>query len=197
MAVDANDVVRCTVIGEIDGKEINNVYHCQLEGEGDLADSTFKAAVLTRLGDMYEEMNAETTLDLEYDRVEFFNVTQDKPMSFLATTSSWDGLVNTTRLPPAVAAVVNFGTNVARSQGRKFLAGMVGAGIDEDGVPDSALLAALAQFAVEALATWAVGQFTLQLGNYNYDIDRFAAWQAAFIPPELKTQRRRYTSRGS
>jgi hypothetical protein len=173
-----------------------NTYHVLLEGPDVLSDGVFITNVDLKLTDMYELIDTLVSTAHEYTEITYFNVTQDRPMASGAIAGSADGTDATDLLPPQVSFMINWGTTVARSQGRKFLAGFTVAGQDSLGAPITGLMTVGAQFVAEALDTWEVGAFNLQFGNYRPLDGRFAEWVSGLANAEFKTQRRRYVSAG-
>lgn len=197
MTVNNGDIIRVVVNGTVDGKNIQNTYHVQLEGPGSLADSAVKAAIQTKISDMYADVAADTSADLVYGLIELYNLTQDIPMASGVMETRGQPTNIDGRLPPATSGLVVFDTLAPRSQGRKYLAGFVENASAADGSPDNDVLTAMAAYAAEAIASWIVGSFTLQFGNWNPTLLRFAEWVGAAVVGEWRTQRRRYVSRGT
>ncbi len=197
MTINENDIMRVTAKQSQHGKDVQNVYHAKLVGTGDLTDLEVRQAINTKISVAHAELIAEQSVDLLYASIETWNVTQDRPVG----ESPWVGISAGTglsgELPPAVAGMVLFNTLVARSQGRKYIGGLVENANEDDGTPDSDAILALLAYAGVMLSFSELGTGEMQFGNYRALPLRFATWDSAEASMDWKTQRRRYIGAGS
>jgi hypothetical protein len=134
---------------------------------------------------------------MDYETIEFYNLTQDTPMGDEAWPVLTAGGSASDPMPFQTSPLVKFLTSIARSQGRKYLPPITEAFYEGSGFISSAALTAIAAYAAELLTDRVVSGSTLKMGNYNIPLDRFAAWAGAVIDDILKTQRRRVQGVGS
>jgi len=197
MSVNNDDVLRVTAKMHMGVVDIQNVFHIQAQGTGTLGDAAAVSAIALRLDDAYANMVAQLSDNLQFDTIEVFNVTQDAPMDEVTWPTLVDGDVVSDQLPTQVAGLVRFTTNVARSQGRKFIGGVIEGDNDANGLPDTDVLTALAAFAADVLTPWLIGSGNFAFGNYNVDLTRFAEWVSPIINTIWSTLRRRRFGVGS
>jgi len=197
MTVHSGDVLRCTAKMTFNGRDVQNTYHILADDTGDIADGAVVAFIEARMEDAYTELLAKLSDNLLFDSIVIKNMTQDTPLS----DSGWPVLTNgngvTGDAPPAVAGLVKFPTATARSQGRKFLGGLITSAIDTAGDPSNDFLVDMASFITELLGNWIVGTGELVFGNYNPVTERFVEWISGLVVSTFKTQRRRYSGSGS
>lgn len=197
MTVNSGDILRVTAKMKMSGKDVQNTFHIEAQDTNDLDDATVVAAVEARLEAAYDNLLTELSDNLAFDSIVIKNVTQDVPISDSGWPTLTTGNTATGDAPPAVAGMVKFPTGVARSQGRKFIGGLVNAVITTAGDPSSALQVSLANYVVDLLDTWLIGDGEFAFGNYDDVLLRFAEWASGLVVDTFKTQRRRYTGSGT
>jgi hypothetical protein len=171
---------------------VENVYHLKYLGAGSLTDEQVHAQAAAWIDGCYANLVALQTTAHDYDVIQTFNVTQGQPMDL----STWPTLTSgtatgTQALPLQCAALVRFPTKTAKSQGRKFVAGMTEEEHAGGGVWSSALQTALAAFAADVLAGFDIVLQDFIPGNYNSALVSFRPWIEAIVNEVVATQRRR------
>lgn len=198
MPVLAGDVVRLTVMCEMGGEDVQNVFYVKNYGSTGVDNSTFLADAVTWLDDCYDNIDALQGNNLEYSTIQAYNMTSGVPIG----EDTWDTMTvggNSTDQEYAkqIAALVRFTTNVARSQGRKFLGGFTELDFDNGGVLSSGLVTALGLFAADVIAGFTSDGQDFEAGNYNDTLTRFAPWLTAIVNTYAAVQRRRASGVGS
>lgn len=192
------DVLRLTAKQSYIVGDVQNVYHFKHDGDSSLDSAPVVAGLRTFIDDAYAELNAVTADGLFYDTINIFNLTQDEPLGEYSWPTLTQGAESATdAYTTQAAALVKFLTEVARSQGRKYIAGLVEGQVSTGGVISTALQTALGNFATELFTFPIVGGQEFILGNYNAALARFAEWSSAVIADRLATQRRRRAGTGS
>ncbi len=198
MPVDDTDVVRVTAEMSLDGVEdVRNVFHVRKVSGGTIATTVFMADVATQLEVMYTFLIPQQRTVYSYDQITgqiVFGGTElmpDTPWPVLTVGGSGvDGL------PYQNAALILGQTTVAKTQGRKYLAGFV-----ETSQFDSNLLAVLltplANWAVGYIAPWTIGANTYEFGTFNPITLAFTQFVSAVVQGVFRTQRRRTRGFGS
>jgi len=186
------DIVRVTAKFLFHGTEdYSNVYHAQCALTGAASDASVHAAIAAKLDSQYDYVVPFQSLAFDYTTIETWNVTQDRPMVEAAWPSLTAGEATGDALPAQCAALTLFGTNTARSQGRKFLAGFMESMSDSGGEILGTLLTALAQYASGLIVPMTITEGEMQFGNWSVDLARFADWASSKIGTVWRTQRRR------
>jgi hypothetical protein len=189
--VNNNDIMRVTAKTTIPPDDFQNVYHARYLGASGQSDAVAWLAIANVLEAAYTELLPGVTNQLDFDTIEVWNVTQDRPM----IEASWPTLTSGSSvgepLPFQCAACVLFPTATARSQGRKFFPGFTESETGGDSLWDAAALVDLVAAAAELLGTFTMGAGNFSFGNYNEDLVRFAQWISAIVQAVIKTQRRR------
>ncbi len=200
MPVEPNDVLRITAHQSYgDGGDALNVYHVRNDGVGDISDSVAISGIAQWIDDAHEELQLVTTDRLNYDFIDIYNVTQ----AFSLGDTPWPTLVTggdagaTEAYARQVAALVKFLTNTARSQGRKYIAGLNEAEVTNGGGLLANLQTKLLNYVNELLLPPLLEGQQLIVGNWNPDLLRFVEWTAGIVSDIAATQRRRRTGVGS
>lgn len=197
MTVNSGDILRVTAKMYMGVVDVQNVYHIQAQSTGEVSDEDAVDEIKARLNAAYAELVPQQTDTLQYDTIEIFNVTQDKPIDEVTWPTLTDGDVVGDMLPSQMSGLVRFTTQTARSQGRKFIGGVIEGDNDSDGLPDTDILTALADYAADLLAAWLVGSGSFAFGNYNVDLDRFAEWVSPIVNTIWSALGRRRFGQGS
>src|SRR3989304_4991246 len=122
MTVELNDIIRVTArMLHAGTSAVQNQYHFRYGGAGSAEDSAIQTAIAERIDEAYTPLVPFQQDNFQYDDIQIWNVTQDRPM----ITQDWPiltlGTGNGAMLPLQIACLVLFRTNTARSQGRKYL----------------------------------------------------------------------------
>jgi hypothetical protein len=180
------------------GDAVQNVYHYKHTGSASITDAEFMTGIQSEMNTNYGAINSYISSALSYDTIEAFNVTQDAPIDEQAWSTLTLGAENTSQAyATQVAALVKFATAVARSQGRKYLAGLAETGIDGKGFLVTAVQTVLATFASGLVAGMTAGGESFVPGNWNPTLSRFAEWTAGIVADYVGTQRRRRVGSGA
>lgn len=197
MTVSANDVVRITAKLNYDGNSLQNVYHVTSYSGAGVSDDDFMDAADDWVDDAYDNIISVLHDGVDFDSIEFFNVTTNSPMGSRAWPTQTSGSDATYQaLPLPDAGVMLFETPVARSLGRKFISGVTEIHQDDGGTMSVALKTALLAMAADLLTTFVVGTQTFEAGNWNEALSRFVGWVGAHLSTFYGTQRRRRKGRG-
>lgn len=192
-----NDILRVVAKMSIDGNDVQNVYHLRADVTSDPGDATVLSEIADYLDDAYAQVNGTFDGDLTYDSIAVWNVSTD---TFIGETT-WpvrtSGGSATDMLPIQTSPIVLFGTNVNRSQGRKFLPPMTEGNCEADGTPTAATHTVLGNYAAAILAGVTGTGWDGIPGNWNEAKARFVDWVYATIKDFFATQRRRYRASGS
>lgn len=196
--VQPNDVMKVTAQFTWDDTDIfQNVYHIQLTSLIAEDDADVVTQIAVWLDTAYTEFNWAVSTKLDYDQIEVYNVTQDRPMM----TVPWPVLVQGAEvadpLPTQCAALVSFPTGVKRRVGKKYLAGMGEPYSIDGGKLAQALKDSLADFAVYMITTWAGGGMSLEAGVWNGLLMTFTQYASGLIDDLFRTQRRRVQGVGA
>jgi hypothetical protein len=192
------DIVRVTakfVYQDLD--EFMCVFHMKLTLTGGASDGDVHDAIAVQLDDGWANLVTSMNQGVDFTTIETWNVTQDRPM----WADEWPTLTSATgaadMLPTQCAALSLFDTQVARSQGRKFLPGFT-EGINEAGGDlTSTVIAAITSWAAEIMLGISITEGTGEFGNWNKTLSRFADWVYHHVSPILRTQRRRVRGVGT
>lgn len=190
MAIANGDVLRIVCKMSYGTDMQQNVYHALYTGSTELDDTVFDE-ILDWMDDLYTIINGYVAASVNYDTIEVFCVTQDRPISEDAWPALTVGASTYQPLPPQVAALALFPTATARSQGRKFLPSFAENCTVGDGIIDAVPLGQIATYVATAILGRVAGAGFLTLGNWNPDLARFAEWIAGIASDQLATQRRR------
>ena len=192
MTVQVGDIIRVTCKMGYAAGAVQNVYHYKHIGSGSVPDATFMSALGTEMNTNYTTINAYLAPGFMYHTIEAFNVTQDAPIDEIAWPSLTVGTGSgTDSYATQCAALVKFPTATARSQGRKYLGGLMEGYVGSGGLIESAFLTALGSFATAMLSGFSAGGEDFEAGNWNPSLARFAAWIAGVVADRVATQRRR------
>lgn len=165
MTVPVNAILQVAFMASYpESSVLQNVWHLKLEGSAPAAEGLVQGAVELFLETVYANLESFWTADLV---TPWYTIDE---MAFSGVTDRWyvyrriaeglvGGLVGTSVadiLPAGVAPYVEFLPVYRRHRGYKYLFGITEAANDPDGTPSSALVSALAAFAVDALAEYTV-----------------------------------------
>jgi hypothetical protein len=194
------DIIRITCKMTVNGgaSDVQNVFHTECILASELPDEDVHDAIASALDTAYGLMNSHFPGDLDYNTIETWNVSQDRPMieDVWPVRTSGGGAGETE--PPQTAPLVLFNTQVARSQGRKFLPPLTEAHVGALGELASGSKTDLASWAAAILGGWAIDAYNQgYFGNWNAALARFAPWYSAIVNFYVATQRRRHILVGS
>jgi len=197
MPVNDGDIVRAVVTMSWSDDDIQNVYHMEVSA----AAPQDEADVMTDLGSFFDDLygNWDNLMpsEISFDTIEAWNVTQNAYIGVTAFPTLTTGLATTDPLPPQIAGLALFETDVSRSQGRKFLPTAVVGAMDTDGTLSTTALTQVGAYLVDALVGVTGTYIDAKLGNWNPTLARFAEWVSGTARDIWATQRRRYFGRGS
>lgn len=199
MTVNPNDILRITAKMSLGGNDIQNVYHVQNGGMSTIPDATALAGLADWIDDAHVDINPSIASGVSYDTIEVFNVTQDYSLGDTTWTTlaiGGDGGASTVYAPQA-AALVKFLTDVARSQGRKYIGGLTEDGVGTAGALEAIVLTRLLNYAGQLLSEPVLSGNQIKVGNWNPTLARFVQWGSALAADYLATQRRRRYGTGS
>jgi len=197
MAVADGDVLRLVAKMSNGGDDIQNVFHVQVAGTGFGTNDDVLDAVSEQIDYAYTQFDQYLSDNLNFDSIEGYNVTQEEYLG----EQTWPTLVQggsaDEEIPPQCAPLCLFLTEVAKSQGRKFLPPLIKTHIDSDGTISGTALAAIYLFCTSILAGVDEGTWTAVFGNYRPLGEIFIEWVSAVARDFFATQRRRYQGKGS
>lgn len=193
--VSPNDIVRVTAQMSFGSDAIQNVYHAEYQGAAPVADLAFKLGIASALDTAYGNIIGLISNQVSFDNLEFFNITQDRPMFDQPWPTLINGVATGEPLPPQTAPLVLFNTEVARSQGRKFLP-VFDEPTQSGGTLVPTAITNLGNYATAILSGAVTGAGNAFFGNWSPTKLRFAEWTVALVQELLRTQRRRVVGVG-
>jgi hypothetical protein len=198
--VNTFDVIRvtCKMTVNSGASDVQNVFYTECLLSSDQLDEDVHDAIASALDTAYTAMLTRFPGDLDFNTIETWNVTQDRPM----VEDVWPVITSGTGAgecePPQTAPLVLFNTQVARSQGRKFLPPLTEGNVGALGELAAGSKTDLVSWAAAILAGWAIDAYNGGFfGNWNDTLSRFAPWYSAIVNFFLATQRRRHLLVGS
>lgn len=175
--------------------DVQNVYHMKFDGP-DMVDEDVHTMIAGYLNTAYDYIKGLSTTDVEFETIETWNLTQDRPM----IENTWPTLTAGTGTgqssPQQGAPLCLFNTASPRSQGRKFLPPPTETVWEGDSISSTAL-AAIVNWANVILGGASYGSNSLLPGNWSKKYTRFAPWISGIVETVLRTQRRRVRGVGS
>jgi hypothetical protein len=198
MAIEVTDVLRIAVAFLFDDLyDIVNVWHIVPASLGTAGTDT---AVMEDIADAmitWYELGLGLIVDnIAGNSLSGVNLTKDEllpvvPFEFESTNAA-DGL------PLTNAPLISWGTSTPRHGSRIYLPGCVESH-QNDGLMDSAVLSALASMAASVLVgqTGSLDGVAFNRVAYDRTANYFRTLTSAFVPTELRTQRRRRRGVGS
>lgn len=198
MTVEPLDIIRVTAKATLIATEdAQNVYYFQHGGDAPLEDPPVVAALASQINLAHDQVNGEQSTQLEYTTINLYNVTQ----RLLLDEVPWPGITSGTlggdALPYQVAGLVTFPTALAKTLGKKFLAGFTEAGNGAQGTPAAEIITALGNYVVELLDLVVIGGHDFPIGHIRTDPLTFIAWATGLVESLWATQRRRKIGVGS
>jgi hypothetical protein len=190
MSVANNDILRVTAKFDHAGNELNNVYHVRYVGTGD-SDGDVSTEILDWLDDAYTDYADVMTQVTDFTSIDIRNLTQDTDLGDFAWPTLVDGNATGDSMPLPASPLVLFNTDTTGSQGRKYMPLITE--LNHLGLGDLSgdVLADLAAYALELLTDRVLTNGTLEMGNWNDTLSRFAPWVEAIVKAWMGTQRRR------
>jgi hypothetical protein len=128
---------------------------------------------------------------LDYEDVEFYNVTVDAPMGSGSYTAPPAGSDTGEPLPTQCQALVLWYTATKRSVGKKFIPGFTIDSVVNGQTVQATPLAALNSFGTDLLTPVTTANGTYTFGNYVYAATYFIPWTTRVARTAIYTQRRR------
>lgn len=198
MTLGADDIIRVTAKMRQGSDDIQNVFHFKNTGIGGAEDDDVMTNVAAWMDGVYDNIDALQGNAHTYESIDVYNVTDAAPIGEIAwPTLTVGGDSTADEYAKQVAGLIRFTTNVAKSQGRKFIGGLTEAGFDSGGLLTSAVQTALAAMASDILEEISWDTVNLLVGNWNPTLSRFVPWVEALVNAYGATQRRRATGVGS
>ena len=192
MGVEAGNILRVVAHLSYQDEPILNVYHVRYGGTTTIANSAVVTQAAAWLNTAYTYLVPYMPTDLEFDYVEVWNITQDAPVGNTTWPTLTAGTDSTNdAYATQCAALVRFGTDVARSQGRKFIGVLTEGAVQAGGQLQTAILVPLSYFATHIVEGFTYSFEEFNPGNWNPTLSRFASWITAIITDRVCTQRRR------
>jgi hypothetical protein len=192
MSISQNDVIRTAAkaLGPQGQQIVNVFYHQCVAGEYPAIEADIMEMIAEYLDDMYTPLEGEMPSTLTADALEFYNVTQEKPLGSLPWPS-WEGGTSIgDHLPEGVAACITASTAVKRVLPKKFL-GVLMEGDQTAGNWGAGLLTDLALFAAAWIANITSGPYVLQPGTWRRLLEVFVPLTGAVVKSICSYQRRR------
>lgn len=192
------DIIEAAARMEYDGvDDVINTYQFQLTSALTVSDAQTLIDLLVILEELYTLIVTSQTTFLSYRDIRFTNVTQD----LLLGTVGWPTLTVGTgavdAIPPGVASLANFNTNIPRVTLRKYFGGLDLDNLDQDGTFTAVfglVMADIQAFLLEAQIqgndVWRYGYLSPKTGTFVVPVG--SSWTD--IPAY---QRRRKQGRGS
>jgi hypothetical protein len=197
MPINSDDVLRITIRQTIGSSDIQNVFHAFYVGTQIVNYPVFLSELAQYFGDAYSEVEALFP-DSQSDGIsDVFDLTADSPVGVFSLTGYAGGTGTGAVTAWQTAALVLFGTQTARSQGRKYLGVLNENVIANDSTIEPAPVLDLLDFAAYFTGGLFVTGGVLIFGNWNPTLARFSAWLTAAVSPIARTQRRRMPDVGS
>lgn len=197
MAITTGDVLRVTAKMSFLGNDVQNVYHLRCFVTIPPTNDIVLGAVANWLDDAYSAVNDIISDQIVYDTINVWNLTDDEFIGETVWPTLTGGAQVGDPLPPQTSALVNFGTWYPKSLGKKFLPVMTDGQTDSDGTIQAASLVYIAAYAAAILLGVVETDWSLEPGNWNELLARFAPWVLANVRDFFATQRRRYVGSGS
>jgi hypothetical protein len=156
MAINAGDVIRATAKLLSDtGDSIQNVFHFKA-GAYIAADNDGISDITAFLDALYDNIDTDLHLGMDFDSINLFNVDQDKSYGDIG----WPSLTSCTgsgeRYAPGVCLLVSLRTGYSRKLGRKYL-GFFGEGKLSSGIFAGSVVTNALAFAADLLGSFTGG----------------------------------------
>ena len=187
----SGDVVLIKAVQRLGSEKVINTFYVLNDGPGNSTDETAKDAALAWLQTAYGFLPGSLTPEWSTDIVQFYNMTQDRPMGDEPWNSTITGTGGSESMPYQMAALVTFPTEVKRSLGKKYIAGFTEGDSPGAGVLGPAPIANLVSFAAEILSGFNQSANLYAVGNYREALGTFIPYVSALVDVLLSTQRRR------
>lgn len=200
MTVQVDDILRAAarLTFENDEDDIVNVYHFGVSGGAET-----EAQTLLNIGifldDMYQTVQGRMATDVDFQEISVKNVTQNIVLGDTPWPTLTVGALAAEQLPPQVTALVIANTLSPSRQGRKYLGGFTETDNDS-GVVGSALIANLANFAIDYVATRVINTITYRsviMEAPDGPLQPIHPLETGKVITAFRTQRRRTVGRGS
>lgn len=196
MTVVNGDVLRITAKMSLLEGDVQNVFHV-LNYSGSEDDAVVWDALAARVDAAYADIVDQFTDILMFDTIQIVNLTGDALVGEDVWPTLVDGDVSGNTMPFQIAPLVLFGTDVLRSQGRKYLPPPWISAVVGSGVLFGNFKLQLAGWAAYFLTGVTAGSAAFTWGNWNPTLGRFAVWTSAFVEDRVRTQKRRFPGLGS
>lgn len=178
--------------------DIINVFHATVELTVAQDDAVVMADIAAIVDANYALIVQDLSDDLKFDTIEFYNVTEDRPMG----VEDWTTLVagtETTSQPTAtqMCGQANFLTGIKRSQGRKYVGGYSELANTGGGILGLAVQGRLEDYADQFVQGDVITGGSVNWGHFQTGTTVFRSWTGSVVPRLMSTQRRRKQNTGS
>lgn len=198
MTVQPLDIIRVTAKATLAATEdAQNVYYFQHGGSTPLEDPPIISALANQINLAHDKLNGEQSTQLEYTTINLYNVTQRLLLSEVPWPGITSGTLADAALPYQIAGLVTFPTLLAKTLGKKYIAGFTEIGNDTFGIPTGNIITALGQYAVDLLTLITIAGEPFPIGHIRTDPLTFIAWATGLVESLWATQRRRKIGVGS
>lgn len=198
MTYSNGDVLRVTARMQNGADDLQNVYHFRIDGmTSDTTNGLGDGAIMAELDSWYQKLVPIISDSVSFVDIIIQNLTEGTPARSVVWPTVTAGTDAGTDMPGQISGLVLFPSDKAKSLGRKYIPGVKEESSADPGVPVSAYLTGLSNFAADVITMAALNGGTLFVGNWSEEKGRFATWIAANVMTYWATQRRRRTGVGS
>lgn len=198
MPTQISDVIEASARAEHNGvDDVVNVWQFVLGTPGPLSDNETADDIISLLEGIYDQLTAAQTNLLVYRDVRITNVTQDRVLGVFPWATMTTGAAELAALPPGVAGILNFLTNIARVTLRKYFGGLTVGAMDADGTFTAAIVTALAAIAADLLDVFVETNGDWMYGTLSPKTLEFEFPNSSVANDIPAYQRRRKQGRGS
>jgi len=198
MAIGAGQVARVVAEGIFDtGDVVQNVFHYVNSGSTGVSNAEFMAVINGFVSDGYDAFDSVMSDQLTINRVIVNNANSGNPVGDEALDTPITGAATGEPLPYQDSALVLFPTEIKRTQGRKFLAGLTVGSVDDGQVVDSTAQGFMATWGAWFLLGFTVAGQAFDLCTFRESDSRIALCASALTRSGVYTQRRRRLSSGA
>lgn len=197
MAVAVNDIIRISAFVDMFGQEFVNVHHFKTLANGSVDDTAFMAAVQSILAAVYANVQNDQSDELQYQRIEGQNLTQD----VLLPQTNWVGNPTGNQvdnpLPLQTSLNVFWPTLRPKTRCTSYIPGMTELANNTTGEWAAGALVNAQAYGDDLVGNLAFGGVTIIKGAFNATAVRFTDILTAVVPKDARTQRRRRRGVGS
>jgi len=198
MGVVIGDVIQVTCGLSWEGvSDMLNVFYVQKT----MGDEDDDIDVLTDLASgfdtVYALIQAYLHTDVIFGDIEFYNITQDRPMGAVDWPTLLAGTGEADPLGIQSAYQVDFFTGVKRSRGRKYISGGMAINLADAARLKEDTKGVLQDWGDQLVLGFLVDSDEYLVGHIGSVSGLFISWKSALVAPLISTQRRRKPTTGS